>query len=62
MKIVCPVHSMTDCSPLLNGCSLVNWMHTVAAVVWSEGHSAGAHDCVNAMLFKSIPPTENPYE
>lgn len=22
--IRCPVHNMTDCSPLLNGCSLVN--------------------------------------
>jgi hypothetical protein len=26
-KLRCPVHDMPDCSPLLNGCRLVLWLH-----------------------------------
>jgi hypothetical protein len=29
MRIVCPVHKIPDCSPLLNGCSVPNWLHDV---------------------------------
>jgi hypothetical protein len=27
--IRCPVHDMPDCSPLLNGCTLVNKLHAI---------------------------------
>ena len=31
-RIVCPIHRMTDCAPLLNGCSLVIRLHAQAEV------------------------------
>lgn len=34
-RIVCPVHGMPDCSPLLNGCSRVNQL-------WAEREAAQA--------------------
>ena len=30
MGFVCPIHGISDCSPLLNGCSLVIQMHNDA--------------------------------
>lgn len=30
MRILCPIHQMPDCSPLLNGCSMVNQIHSLA--------------------------------
>lgn len=35
-RIVCPIHAQPDCSPLLNGCGLVNWAHDVAAAARTE--------------------------
>ena len=34
--ITCPVHGMPDCSPLLNGCSLVNEKHAALDALASE--------------------------
>lgn len=31
-RIRCPIHDLPDCSPLLNGCSLVNQIYT-----WRSG-------------------------
>jgi hypothetical protein len=30
-RLVCPMHNQTDCSPLLNGCSVPRYMHAGVA-------------------------------
>lgn len=35
-RIICPVHGMPDCSPLLNGCTVVTWAHNLVAEAKSQ--------------------------
>lgn len=42
--IICPVHRIPDCSPLLNGCGVVTWAHAlVAEAVKAEGEVLLTH-------------------
>jgi hypothetical protein len=43
-KVVCPYHGITDCSPLLNGCGIVNWVTAVREIAFEDGRDLGRHE------------------
>lgn len=47
VRFKCPVHNQTDCSPILNGCSIVILLHAAYRDGYDEGHDIGYDEGYN---------------
>lgn len=54
MRIVCPVHSMPDCSPMLNGCSRVIELHAEAEKLRGIIDSAFGTDAAHGLIATAL--------
>jgi len=50
VNLVCPVHNIPDCSPLLNGCSVMIRMRNAYDAGVTDGYSRGWSDGWEALL------------
>lgn len=61
-RLVCPIHKITDCSPLYNGCSIVIKLHHLADLLWDEGYQAACDNCQDPYYVEDMQALrENPY-